>query len=132
MLGILPVSPTQAEVKSMHVLSTARGRGVGTALLDHIMKRALESGVQQLLLETGSRDASAPARRLYERAGFTYCPRSGRTCPTPKACSCSATLMVMIPKRNLVQIHANIHGSAMYPQQNCDIGGAYRSQPVCH
>lgn len=77
MLGMMKMSDTMAEIKSMHVLEAGRGRGVGKALLDHVMVHARATGITRLFLETGSRDASAAARRLYERSGFEYCPPFG-------------------------------------------------------
>jgi putative acetyltransferase len=35
---------------------------------------ARHSGYERLFLETGSQEFFAPARRLYERHGFTDCP----------------------------------------------------------
>jgi putative acetyltransferase len=77
MLGIKKIAPTQAEIKSMHVLTAARGRGVGAALLAFVIDHAKLRGMRELFLETGSREASAAARGLYERHGFTYCPPFG-------------------------------------------------------
>lgn len=58
----------------MHVAVEARGRGVGQAILGHLLAVAAERGHRRVSLETGSMDAFAPARRLYERAGFRPCP----------------------------------------------------------
>jgi putative acetyltransferase len=62
-----------AEIKSMHTAQAARGRGVGRALVDHLIDVARERGYRRLSLETGSGPAFAPARRLYASAGFTPC-----------------------------------------------------------
>lgn len=66
----------RAEVKSMHVAAQARGRGLAQRMLDHLVAEARAKGIRVLLLETGSDAIPAfdPARRLYERAGFSYCP----------------------------------------------------------
>jgi putative acetyltransferase len=61
------------EVKSMHTLEEARGRGVATALLGHVIAEARRRGYERLSLETGAMDAFAPARALYIKAGFTPC-----------------------------------------------------------
>jgi putative acetyltransferase len=37
------------------------------------MDHALAAGLVRLSLETGAEPIFAPARALYERAGFTYC-----------------------------------------------------------
>ena len=63
-----------AEIKSMHVLAEVRGRGLSRAMLAHLMAEALATGFTRLSLETGSQPMFEPARRLYERAGFTECP----------------------------------------------------------
>lgn len=48
----------------------ARGRGVGSALLDHLLAAARRRGARRVLLETGTEDFFAPARRLYASRGF--------------------------------------------------------------
>jgi len=62
-----------AEVKSMHTAEAARGRGVGRALVDHVIGFARERGYRRLSLETGAGPAFEPARRLYASADFTPC-----------------------------------------------------------
>jgi putative acetyltransferase len=62
------------EIKSMHTLKEARGSGVGSAMLRHIMEKAREMKLKRLYLETGSFDYFAPARALYARHGFAECP----------------------------------------------------------
>ncbi|MFE4226920.1 GNAT family N-acetyltransferase [Arthrobacter sp. NPDC056886] len=63
-----------AEIKSMRTANAARGRGVASALLRHVLAEARHSGYRRLYLETGSQEFFAPARRLYKRHGFTDCP----------------------------------------------------------
>ena len=65
------------EIKSMHTLAEARTRGVGRALVDHLVEVARARGLQRLSLETGSMDAFAAARSLYDRAGFEVCEPFG-------------------------------------------------------
>ncbi|WP_114954348.1 GNAT family N-acetyltransferase [Sphingosinicella terrae] len=67
------LSATHGEVKSMHVADSARGRGTGSSLLDHIVAAARQAGLTRLSLETGSWDYFRPARRLYRRFGFVEC-----------------------------------------------------------
>lgn len=64
---------TNGEVKSMHTAESARGTGVGRALLDRVISEARSRGIQRLSLETGSQPAFAAAHRLYARAGFVEC-----------------------------------------------------------
>lgn len=68
------------ELKSMRTATAARGRGVAAALLAALLDLARERDLAVVRLETGSQDFFAPARRLYERAGFTPCgPFAGYT-----------------------------------------------------
>ena len=67
------LSADHGEVKSMHTAEAARGRGVGSAMLRHIMAAAGAGGMSRLSLETGSWVYFAPARALYARHGFVEC-----------------------------------------------------------
>lgn len=77
------VEPGHGELKSMRTAVGATGRGVGTALLEHVVAQALARGLSRLSLETGAEDYFAPARRLYLRHGFEVCPPFGRYRPDP-------------------------------------------------
>jgi len=61
------------EIKSMHTAEGARGRGVGGAMLDHLLAVARDRGYRRVSLETGSMAAFGPARALYSSAGFEVC-----------------------------------------------------------
>ena len=67
------IDATHAEIKSMHVVTEARGRGLARVLLDHLLAEAQTLGYARLSLETGVEPVFAPARALYKRAGFGYC-----------------------------------------------------------
>lgn len=67
------LSKSEGELKSMHTREAARGRGVGSALLAHILAEAKARGYARLNLETGSAPPFANVRRLYARHGFTPC-----------------------------------------------------------
>jgi len=67
------LDPHHAELKSMHTAEAARGRGIGRAMLDHLLAVARRRGCRRVSLETGSMDAFAPARSLYATAGFRLC-----------------------------------------------------------
>lgn len=71
------LSSGHAEIKSMRTASIARGRGVATQMLEHIVAEAARMGYERVSLETGTEDYFAPARRLYARHGFTDCPPFG-------------------------------------------------------
>src|SRR5215813_6570161 len=64
---------SHGEIKSMRTAQTQRRKGVGRAMLEHIISEARTRSYQRLSLETGSMDAFAPARSLYASFGFTYC-----------------------------------------------------------
>jgi putative acetyltransferase len=63
-----------AEIKSMHVLSEQRGRGLSRRMLDHLVAQAAAMGFTRLSLETGVQPTFIAARALYAKAGFTECP----------------------------------------------------------
>ena len=67
------LSPDHGEIKSMHTVEAARGRGVGSAMLKHIVAIARARGMARLSLETGAWPYFLPARALYARHGFVEC-----------------------------------------------------------
>ena len=67
------LDPAHGEIKSMRTSSTRRREGAGRAMLEHIISEARSRRYARLSLETGSMEAFAPARKLYESFGFTYC-----------------------------------------------------------
>ena len=71
--AIKRLGPEHAEIKSMHTAEAARGRGIGRAMLAHLLGVARACGVRRVSLETGTTAAFAPARALYHSAGFTSC-----------------------------------------------------------
>jgi len=64
-----------SEVKSVHVLPQARGRGLARRMMEHLAEIARSEGRSALVLETGAAHLPAydSARRLYEKLGFSYC-----------------------------------------------------------
>jgi putative acetyltransferase len=77
------LTPDHGEVKSMRTAPSALGRGVGRALLHHILAEAKLRGYQRLSLETGSTEPFAAALRLYESEGFLSCGPFGDYQDTP-------------------------------------------------
>lgn len=73
------------EVKSMHTAHEARGRGVGRAVLTHLVAVAGDRGYRRLSLETGTMAAFAPARAMYLTAGFTACEPFGDYVESPNS-----------------------------------------------
>lgn len=75
--AIKRLGPHHAEIKSMHTAEAARGRGIGRAMLTHLLEIARARGFRRLSLETGTTAAFAPARALYQSAGFVPCSPFG-------------------------------------------------------
>ncbi len=65
------------ELKSMRAAPAYRGKGIGKAILHHLMAEARRRGYTRVSLETGRPEPFLPARRLYERHGFMECPPFG-------------------------------------------------------
>lgn len=63
----------EGEIKSMRTAPAALGRGVGRAILGHLIGRARAMGLGRVSLETGSGPLFEPAIRLYLREGFAPC-----------------------------------------------------------
>jgi putative acetyltransferase len=80
-----PLDATHGEVKSMHTAEAARRRGVGSALLSHIIETSRARGLQRLSLETGSFGYFEPAVALYKAHGFTECEPFGDYKPDPNS-----------------------------------------------
>ncbi|HAV09480.1 MAG TPA: GNAT family N-acetyltransferase [Rhodobacteraceae bacterium] len=67
------IDATHAEVKSMHILAEARGRGLARIMVEHIIAAAQAEGFSRLSLETGVQPTFVSARALYARMGFEIC-----------------------------------------------------------
>jgi putative acetyltransferase len=74
-----------AELKSMHTAQAARGRGIGRAMVEHLLGVARDRGFARVSIETGSQPAFAPARSLYASAGFEPCGPFGDYGPSPNS-----------------------------------------------
>jgi len=67
------LTPLHGELKTMRTSRAARGRGVGSRMLAHLLEQAAARGYEQVWLETGPQPYFAAARRLYARHGFVEC-----------------------------------------------------------
>lgn len=72
-IALKRLGPAEGEVKTMHVLQAARGKGVGRVLVEHLIAEARASGMTRLSLETGTNAPFAASRSLYESHGFAPC-----------------------------------------------------------
>jgi putative acetyltransferase len=79
------LSADHGEVKSMHIIESKRGKGIGSAMLRHIMAAARAQAMSRLSLETGSWDYFQPARAPYRKHGFVECAPFGRYLPDPNS-----------------------------------------------
>ena len=71
------LSPNHGEIKSMHTAEGMRGRGIGSAMVRHIIEAARTRGMTRVSLETGSWAYFTAARALYARHGFMECEPFG-------------------------------------------------------
>lgn len=71
--AIKQLDPHHGELKSMRAHPDYRGRGVGRAILNHLLAVARERGYSRVSLETGAPAEFAPAQRLYLANGFVDC-----------------------------------------------------------
>ena len=81
-----------AEVKSMRTLAARKRSGIASLMLGHIIAEAQRMGFTRLSLETGSAEFFAPARKLYEKFGFTYCEPFADYRPDPLSVFLTRTL----------------------------------------
>jgi len=61
--------PEEWEIENVVVEENARQAGIGSSLVRCLEQEALAAGVWSIILEV--RESNAPARRLYEKNGFT-------------------------------------------------------------
>jgi putative acetyltransferase len=61
------------EVKTMRTRAKFLRKGVGQAVLSHIVNHATDTGIKRLSLETGSSDVFLAARAMYLNNGFGIC-----------------------------------------------------------
>lgn len=78
------MTPEHGEVKSMHTAEAARRRGVGAAMLRHIIGEARAAGMTRLSLETGTSIYFQAAVALYLAAGFVPCGPFGDYAASPE------------------------------------------------
>jgi putative acetyltransferase len=72
--AIKQIDGAHGELKSMRTAPAYRGKGVGRAMLVHLLDVARARGYARVSLETGRPEPFHPAHRLYRGHGFTECP----------------------------------------------------------
>jgi predicted N-acetyltransferase YhbS len=69
----------------MHTAETARGHGIGRAMLTHLLEVARAQGFARVSLETGDHGGLRRARALYQSAGFVSCGPLGGYQPSEES-----------------------------------------------
>ena len=64
---------THGELKTMHTAKFARGKGIGTAIVNRILTFSRTEGMTRISLESGFEEA----RKLYAKVGFKNCDSFG-------------------------------------------------------
>jgi putative acetyltransferase len=75
-----------AEIKRMYVDPSVRNRGIGRALVEALEREARLAGLTTIVLETGTRLASAI--KLYEAMGYARIPLFGEYLSSPDTSLC--------------------------------------------
>jgi putative acetyltransferase len=81
-----------AELKRMYVDPSARGRGIGRALVEALEREARLLSMTRVVLETGTR--LAPAIKLYQAMGYTRIPLFGEYVSSPDTSLCFGKSLV--------------------------------------
>jgi ribosomal protein S18 acetylase RimI-like enzyme len=63
-----------AEVQLLAVHPEYQNHGIGTQLNSYALQRMRESGIKMAIVSTGGDESHAPARKSYEKAGYTALP----------------------------------------------------------
>jgi GNAT superfamily N-acetyltransferase len=65
---------SMGEISMLAVHPDHQGRGIGSALTGFALVRLKSAGMTMAMVETGEDPGHAPARRVYEKAGYTLLP----------------------------------------------------------
>jgi GNAT superfamily N-acetyltransferase len=83
---------TTAEIKRMYVEPSVRGQGIARALVEALEHEAQLVGVTKIVLETGTRLASAI--KLYQAMGYANIPLFGEYLSSPDTSLCFGKSLV--------------------------------------
>ncbi|HZO87958.1 MAG TPA: GNAT family N-acetyltransferase [Chthonomonadaceae bacterium] len=64
----------KGEVQLLAVHPDHQNLGIGTALSDFALQKMIEAGMKLAIVRTGGDPSHAPARRAYEKSGYTGIP----------------------------------------------------------
>ena len=67
------INEEHGEFKSIRIHDDFRKKGLGTEVINHLINEAKKLKIKRLSIETGAGDFFIPARKLFEKAGFTPC-----------------------------------------------------------
>lgn len=74
-VGFVAIRVADGEIHMLSADPDHQRQGIGSALTDFAVERLREAGVTPAVVGTGGDPGHAPARRTYERAGFTAFPQ---------------------------------------------------------
>ena len=86
--GLEYINANVCELKKMYMVKSARGKGAGKQLLEHLLVMAKEMGFQEVQLETAK--VLREAIQLYEKYGFE---KMSDDAPTPR---CDLTMRIKL------------------------------------
>ena len=61
------------EFKSIRIHNDFRNKGYGVNVINHLINEAKKLNIKKLSIETGAGNFFSPARKLFEKCGFTPC-----------------------------------------------------------
>ena len=67
------LSKDHGEFKSIRIHDNYRKQGQGVNVINHLINEAKKLKIKRLSIETGAGDFFLPARKLFEKTGFTVC-----------------------------------------------------------
>ena len=67
------LSKDHGEFKSIRIHDNYRKQGQGINVINHLINEAKKLKIKRLSIETGAGDFFLPARKLFEKTGFTVC-----------------------------------------------------------
>ena len=98
--GIMSIAAGEAHLLNICVTEALRRRGIGSHMLDYMMRLARDAAVDRMYLEV--RPSNKSAIRLYEDAGFTILGLRENYYKAPEGKEDAVVLVHHFPKRSAV------------------------------